>query len=220
MSRVGGPRIAAAVVVLAAVGVLLGYLAGLSSHDEPRENDKAATPLVAASPSAPIDAPVTVKPDNDYPALGVDLEYVDTTLGAGSFELTLPVPAGWFGSEPAPGEMRWTPEEGGPDNTYQLRVEQVSDEHQSMDSVVDQRAHTLDTAAALSDVEVLSKTSDTLTVTYVDGNGYRRIQILRWIQPRNSGEAEVEIAVAGRMVDRNGLDRLIDYVSDRIVPAA
>lgn len=218
MSRVGGPRIAAAVVALAVVGTVVGYLAGLWSHDEPNESGK-ATPLVASSPSAPIDLPVKVKPDNDYPTLGVDLEYEDATLGSGDFALKLPVPAGWYGSEPAPGEMRWSPEEGGPENTYQLRVEQVSDEHQPISSVVDKRAQTLESASALSEVEVLSKTSDTLTVSYVDGSGHRRIQILRWIQPRNSGEAEVEIAVAGRMVDRNGLDRLIDYVSDRIVPA-
>lgn len=218
MSRLGGQRIAGAIIALAVVGTVVGYLAGLWSHDEPNESGK-ATPLMASSPSAPIDPPVKIKPDNDYPPLGVDLEYEDATLGSGDFAVTLPVPTGWEGHPIAAGETRWYPSDADPNTMYALRVKQVSGEHTAVESMVEKKERALDSASSVKDFEVLSKSSDTLTVSYVDADSkLLRVQILRWIEPRGSGEAEIEIAVAGRMVDRNGLDRLIDYVSDRIAP--
>lgn len=213
MSRVGGPRIAAAVVALAVVGTVIGYLAGLWSHDEPNESGK-ATPLVASSPSAPINLPVDFKPDNDYPTLGVDLEYVDATLGSGNFQVTLPVPTGWTESESALVEKTWSPP-GDSRFTYRLRVELVGSEHASIEAMVTKREKELASATGIDDFKVISRSADSLSHTYVKDK-HLRLEMRRWVAPFGSSEAEVEISVVGRMKDRDGLDRLLDRVTDGI----
>lgn len=217
MSRLGGPRIVAAVVALAVIGTVVGYLAGLWSHDEPNESGK-ATPLMASSPSAPIEPPVQVKPDNDFPALGVDLTYIDATMGTPPYRIGLKVPEGWEQHDVNLIEKNWRPE-GDPDKTYKMRVTQISAEHQTIPARLAFREQRLAAASDVRDFKVVLRTNDSLRYTYVDRDGYLRFAIETWVSPFGTSEAEVEIAVTGRMVDEDGLDRLVDHVSDRVVDA-
>lgn len=220
MSRLGGPRIVAAIIVLAVIGTVVGYLAGLWSHDEPTESGK-ATPLMASSPSAPIDPPIEVKPDNDYPTLGVDLKYVDATMGTPPYRIGLKVPEGWKQNDVNLIEKNWRPEgdEDQTDKTYKLRVSQIAAEHQTIPERLASREQKLAAASGVREFKVVLRTADSLRYTYVDSDGYLRFAIETWVSPFGTTEAEVEIAVTGRMVDEDGLDRLIDYVSDRVVNA-
>lgn len=209
----------AAVIALAAVGALVGYLVGLWSHTDPRHVDKAATPLVAASPSAPIDPPVKVKPDNDdYPPLGVDLKYTDATLGSPPYQIGLKVPEDWEQHDIGPIEKRWTLVDD-PDKTYGMRVTQIQTDHQTIAKRLESREKKLAAASDVRDFKVVLRTADSLRYTYVDRDGYLRFAIETWVSPFGTSEAEVEIAVTGRMVDEDGLDRLIDHVADRVVKA-
>ncbi|WP_109509477.1 hypothetical protein [Nocardioides speluncae] len=218
MSRVGGPRIVTAVVALAAVGALVGYLAGVWSQADPSYADEAATPLVAVSPSAPIEPPVQIEPDNDFPALGVDLEYVDTTIGTPPYRIGLKAPAGWKENFVNLIEKNWRPADD-PGRTYKLRVELVASEHQKVPERLASREQALAAASDVREFKVILRTSDSLRYTYVDGDGYLRFGIETWVSPFGTSEAEVEIAATGRLVDEDGLDRLIDYVADRVVNA-
>ena len=206
-----GIRRLGAVLALATAGVVVGFAAASLSHEGPAALGGPAVPVEAVSPSVPVDPPATVLPDPAAPPLGTDLEFRSATVGGRAFGVTVPVPVGWQLFSLASAENRWTLP-GNPEHSYNLRVEMVFGQRQTIEQIMESRTADLST---LLEFEVLDRTDDTLVFRYVDATQHARLQSLRWISPRATGTAEVEVAVSGRLVDADGLAALLDRVSTR-----
>lgn len=200
-----------AMLALVPVGAALGFVAANLSHEGPAASAGPAVPVAAVSPSVPVDPPVTVLPDPTMAPLATDLEFRTATVGGRAFGVAVPVPVGWQKFSLASAEDRWTPP-GNPDHSYSLRVEIVFGQRQTITQIMESRTEDL---ASLSEFEVVDQTRDTLAFRYVDATRHARVQIVRWISPRATGTAEVEVAVSGRLVDEEGLAALLATVTDR-----
>ena len=198
-----------ALLALAPVGVALGFVTANLSHEGPTAVGGAAEPVVAVSPSVPVDPPATVLPDPPMAPLGTDLDFRSATVGGRAFGVTVPVPDRWQKFSLASAENRWTLP-GNPDHGYSLRVEMVFGQRQTVAQILEARAADLST---LPEFEVLDRSADTLVFRYIDSTQHARLQMLRWISPRDTGTAEVEVAVSGRMVDEDGLAVLLEKVT-------
>jgi hypothetical protein len=197
-------------VLLVVVGVAAGLALGFQQRPTVATGETAA-PLPAESPAIPIDPPPSVAPDPATPpALAPGLPTHQEIVGGRQFGVAVPVPNGWERFELAAAENRWTAP-GNPPTTYSMRVEVVFGERRSIPQIMSLRAEDLDAA---SDFTIQEQTDDTLVFTYIDATSHRRLQMLRWVAPRGSGTAEVEVAVVGRMRDEAGLADLLDAVSD------
>ncbi len=108
--------------------------------------------------------------------------------------------------------MRWTLP-GNPPTSYSLRVEMVFGERQTIEQIMSERSEALDGSI---DFTVVFQDDDTLVFTFIDETHHRRLQMLRWLAPRGTGTAEVEVALNGRMRDEAGLAALLETVSDGI----
>ena len=199
-----------ALLALAPVGVGLGIVTANLTNEGPTPVGGAAVPVVAVSPSVPVDPPATVLPDPPAPPLGTDLEFRSATVGGRAFGVTVPVPEGWQKFSLASAENRWTLP-GNPEHSYSLRVEMVFGQRQTVAQILESRAADLST---LPEFEVLDRTDDTLAFRYIDSTQHARLQLVRWISPRDTGTAEVEVAVSGRMVDEDGLAALLETVTN------
>jgi hypothetical protein len=199
-----------AAVLLAVVGVAAGLALGFLQRPSVATGETAA-PLSAESPAIPIDPPPSVAPDPATPpALAPGLPTHEEVVGGRTFGVAVPVPDGWARFDLAAAENRWTLP-GNPPTSFSLRVEVVFGERKSVPQIMSLRAEDLDSA---SDFTITEQTEDTLVFTYIDETDHRRLQMLRWVSPRGTGTAEVEVAVVGRLRDEAGLADLLDVVSD------
>ncbi len=197
------------VLLLGALGLGVGLAVafGLRPTAAPAES---AAPLPAASPSVPLDPPPSIAPDPDRPPLPTSLRTEEELVGGQLFGVVVPVPVGWDGTSLASAESRWTLP-GNPASTYSLRVEMVFGERLTIEEIMSERSEALDDAV---DFTVVSQDDDTLVFTYIDETDHLRLQMLRWLSPRGTGMAEVEVAVNGRMRDEAGLEALLDSVTE------
>jgi hypothetical protein len=204
-----GWRGPAALVLLIAIGVIGGYAGAQTWQDEP-DAAGVAEPVAATSPSVPVDPAPVILPDPEAPALEPDLPTHEEVLGSGGFTVTVPVPDGWNRTDLGPAEARW----GVPDiplHTYVLRVEQVTSQRESIDSILTDRIADLD--GTTEDLVVVDQTSDSLEFTYLS-DGYLRFGFLRWLDLTGSGHANLEIAVTGREQDVEGARALVETVAE------
>ncbi|MFN8192926.1 MAG: hypothetical protein U0R80_01420 [Nocardioidaceae bacterium] len=209
-----------ALVALALVGGGGGYAvaasAGTSHGTEPR-------PLVASDPSFPQAIPITVKADPDYPTLlpGVPLRRV--RLGA-TYGASVEVPRGWLRNDTGVlGEWNYAPA-GSPLNSYVLRVKLVGSQRSTIGSALTERMARLQAAEAIKRFHLEDQGPDSFVATYVQVDpendefaGYARLTMERFLTLPGSGNAEVEVAVTGRLSDRAGLADLLQRVSDSVV---
>lgn len=196
-------------LALALVGAAAGFAAADLAPEDPTAVGGTAIPVPASSPSIPVDPPARVLPDPPAPPLDPALTYRPATVGGRLFGVTVPVPQGWEKFSLASAENRWTLP-GNPDHSYSLRVEMVFGQRQTIAQILAARAADLQ---SLTEFTVLDRSADTLVFRYIDSTEHARLQILRWIAPRATGTAEVEVAVSGRLVDEEGLQALLDTVA-------
>jgi hypothetical protein len=199
---------------LLGVGVVGGYAAASARADLAVTTGPAA-PVVASSPSVPVDPLPPVTPDPAVAALGTDLPLHEETLGAGGFAVRVPVPDGWVRNNSEVNEAKWKVA-GNPSNTFVLRIERVASQRQTIAAVLAQRIVDIDAEQPF--FEVLEKTNDSLQVRYVF-DGYLRYGLLTWLDLSGSGDAEVEVAVTGRERDLPGLQALMSDVVAGVHPA-
>ncbi len=196
--------------LLLAIGVAVGF--GASWTLGANQNGAGPAAPVPASPSLPVDPVPELLDDPDFPPLATGLPLVRQSVGAGDFQMTLPVPRGWSYFENSLNEWQWRPPDQ-PSFGYVLRVEQVLSNRRSIAWTLDQRLAEL--REDESNVEVLAQTRDSLHFTFVTAN-HLRYGYLRWLDLTGSDNAQVEIAVTGREVDDPGMADLIARVGSGV----
>ena len=200
----------AVLALLLAIGVAAGFGASWVLGENP-SGDGTAAP-VPASPSLPVDPVPEVLPDPQTPPLEAGVPLVSQSVGAGDFQMTLPVPKGWTFSENSLNEWQWRPP-GQPDFGYVLRVEQVLSNRRSIEWTLGRRIDEL--REDETNVEVLDQTNDSLHFSFITSNHLRHGH-LRWLDLTGSDNAQVEIAVTGRERDDPGMADLIARVGSGI----
>jgi hypothetical protein len=198
----------AAAVALLVTGVVAGYAA--ASALEPEADARSTSdPVVAVSPSLPVDPRPTLTAQPAVPALGTDLPMAWGALGGGGFRVTYPVPAGWARISSSTNEVKWKKPKN-PADTYILRVGRLVSREKTTVEMVEERMDDLRDDKARFTVE--ERTANSLEFTYVS-DGFLRHGFLVWLDVRATGFADVEIAVTGRGIDAPGAEELITRVA-------
>lgn len=203
-------RLLGVALVLAVAGLAGGWYASDAISEEPATID-VLSPVIGRSPSFPSDPPVNVLPDPTTATLSAALPHHRERVGTKGFGLRLPVPDGWGRTDTSLSEAKWFLPNA-PLNTYLLRVKIVSGLHQSVEMALGDRRVTL--ASVVTDFDLESVTADTFVASYVNDN-YRRLAMERFIA--KDGEVFATIAVIGRLSDRDGLQDLLERVTDGLV---
>lgn len=219
-------RVLVAVLVALLVGAGAGWAVAAAQDDEtaasgPVQGEVAPVP---ASPSLPV-AQVMPDPDDDPLATGLDLVPVTLTAtvdGEGEGEddepapaLDLYVPDGW--AEDFDGVATWKyTVPANSINAYQLRVEIVTGQGETVSGALRRRTAELGSAEAqgnMSDVRIeIDPTGDGFSASLIDIGGYRRVSFERFY-PGPDGLAFATVAVSGREQDRGGMKDLIDRIT-------
>jgi hypothetical protein len=194
------------------IGLPIGALGERVLRGEPAP--MSSKPMAARSPSVPGAVPITVAADpSDPPALSTRLNYQQVTLGTEPFTSTFEVPADWEAIPLEAGETRWTPP-GSPEDTHSIRVERIVSERQTSQQMVDSRAIELAQDTSVTDLKIITRSSDALTYSYLNQRDRRRWGMLRWLAPGAGELAELEVAVVGREMDRLGLAKLLEHTAE------
>lgn len=203
-----------ALLLLIAAGGGAGYAAG-AYLDQPPASAGAPHPVAASGPAYPYTPPVSVLPDPEDPPLRAPFTTRQVQLGLELFGVRFPVPRGWDRHDIGPGEARWTP----PDNpdVYYLRVEQVAGQTRTPQQMVDLRIADLHDDTRITDLRIVTSSEDELSFTFVLAD-YRHLSVIRWVSPRGSANAELEIAATGRVTDRAGLEALVGLIAATATP--
>jgi len=197
---------------------ILGGAAGWAYADqgaEPTISRAVPVPLSASDPALPFTPPEVTKPDSDLPPLPVSYSTTDQKLGPpGDGGVAVPVPNGWDRFNFADGyQARWTAP-GNPSGSYSIRV-QVLDVPRSLEQMVAARAAELPLDDRIEDLDIPSgQTGDTLRATFIL-DGYRRLQITRWLTFDGNG-IDLEISATGRLIDDRGLQALVSKVATEV----
>ncbi len=203
-------------IALVLIGGGVGY-AGAREAGRGESVDGSPTPIDATEPSYPFTPPLEFAPDPDTPAqLTGPFKTREAVLGSEPFGLAFPVPTDWERQDLGLGEARWGLP-GDPANTYSIRVELVASQTRTIARTIDLRVVDLRDATGITGLTVLERTEDSLTFSFVL-NDHLRISVIRWVSPRGTSAAEAEIAATGRMRDREGIEALVDLVSNSIHP--
>lgn len=201
-------RGAALLALLLALGLVGGFGASWALGELPR-GDGAPAPVVAASPSLPVDPVPDLLRDPDYPTLEPGTPLVPGRVGSGGFRMVLPVPQGWTFSENSLNEWQWRPPDQ-PSFGQVMRVEQVLSNRRSISWTLDRRIDELNEDE--QNVTILEQTERSLHFTFVTSNHLRH-GFLTWLDVTGSDDAQVEIAVTGRARDAEGMADLISRVA-------
>lgn len=194
--------------LLLALGAAVGFGGSMAVAENPTSRS-AASPVVAHSPSLPVDPVPDLLPDPTHPALVPGLALARQTVGTGDFQMTLPVPKDWDFSVNSLNEWQWRPPDQ-PDFGYVLRVEQVLSNRRSIDWTLERRIDELDEDE--DNFEILDQTADSLHFSYVTANHLRH-GYLTWLDLTGSDNAQVEIAVTGRKGDDAGMADLVARIA-------
>lgn len=196
-----------AVVTLLAAGIVGGFAIAEVLQSSPVTSGT-PQPVTAASPSFPSDPREPLESDPPQAPLERNIPLRQVDLGSEIDRIVFPAPQGWSRLGQLSNEVKYK-KAGNPTNTYVLRVEQVTSDHEQItDMILDRIA---DLRRDEEQVKVLYRTHDQLEVSYVHDN-YRRFALYTWLDVRLSGQAEVEIAITGRSVDVPGMRDLMARV--------
>ena len=197
------------VAVLLVAGAAGGFGASLALAENPTAVG-AGVPVVAHSPSLPVDPAPSLVPDPAFASLATSLDLVDRRVGGkGGFRMTVPVPKGWDEVANSLNEWKWRPPDQ-PEFGYVLRVEQVLSQRDTVARILANRKVALDQDE--SSVEFVDETSNSLHFTYVT-ESHLRHGFLIWLDVTGSGFAQVEVALTGREVDVPGMQDLVTRVA-------
>jgi hypothetical protein len=200
----------AVLVALLAIGTGSGYAASGSTRDT-TVGVGVPSPVPAARPEMPIEAPKPYEPDPDDPPLRPDLALTPARLGVGKFEITFPAPSGWTRNANASNEWKWK-QPGTSNNSYVMRIEQINSQDITIEDAIDIRIERL--RDEQQDVVIVDRGGDSLEYTYRSNEGNARHSFMRWLDLDASGQADVEIVVHGRERDVAGTRDLIRRVGD------
>ncbi len=194
------------------LGSGVGYAASSSARDSPIGSGVPA-PVAAAGPSLPTDPVTPYEPDSTEPALQPDLPLTTDSFGSGDSRITYPVPQGWRKNPRATNEAKWK-NPGTSNNTYVLRVEQITSQHVTVDAAL--TAHLEETEADQDDFVPVDRGTNWLEYTYRSDEGNARHSFIRWRDLDGDEEADVEIVVHGRAADVEGARALIRRVAEGV----
>ncbi len=197
-------------LLLVAGGV--GGWAYAETSSAPTPSETAPTPVSAADPAIPYTAPEVTKPDSDLPPLTASPITHDEKLGlpGEGGGVMVPVPNGWVRTDlRVPNEARWQPP-GEIEGLHGVRVH-VVDLPRTLEQAVDERAAALPGDPNISDLRIRDQSVDTLRATFII-NGYRRLQVTRWLSFDGNG-VDLEISATGRLIDEQGLDALVAKIA-------
>lgn len=201
-------------LALGLVGAAGGYGLGVARQEQPTTLPVAA-PVPASSPSYPV-IPILVLPDPAFPTLEPGLRLHPVTVGSPPFDLRLPIPRGWIRTNPTSGEWHWYPPPTFVKNTYFVRVKLLGNLFQTVAASLDARVSALESADGVADLQIESRTADSLVTSYV-ASGYRRVSMERYIAD-GTGTTYASIAVIGRERDRPGLADLFRRIPAGATP--
>ena len=195
-------------VALVALGAGSGY--AVSVRDDGPGGSGVADPVAADGPGLPVDPPAPTVEDPDDPPLEPGIEMTTGSLGAGDFMITFPVPAGWRTNTNATNEAKWK-QPGTSNNSYVMRVEQITSQDLTIEQAVDNRVARL--YAEQAGVTIEDRGPNSLEYTYRSNEGNARHSFMRWVDTDADGQADVEIVVHGRERDVPGTSDLIERVA-------
>ena len=194
--------------LLLALGAGGGFGMSLTTASNPVEGGTAA-PVVAQSPSLPVDPAPDLVDDPTTAPLATALPLVDRTVGRGTGIVHLSVPRDWVRSDLGPDEWTWRPPDQ-PKYAYVLRVEQVRGDRDPISRVLANRKIALDEDEV--NLQLVDETTDSLHFTYT-ADDHLRHGLLRWVAVPGTATAQVEVAISGRQVDVPGMQDLIARVA-------
>ena len=192
-----------AVVALLTAGSVGGFALGTYLEATPVTTG-IPDPVIAADPSIPVDPPAPLREDPASPPLPTGLPMRDVRVGTDADSFVFPAPQGWSRIDTSSNEVKYK-QPGNPTNTYVLRVEQVTSDHEQIRDILAARIDELEREE--EDVKILNRTYDSIEFSYVN-DGYHRFGIVYWLDINRSGQAEAEIAVTGRERDVPGMREL------------
>lgn len=196
------------------LGLVSGYGARAALTDDPVTPAR-QRPMAASGPRVPVNLALQIEPDpTTPPPLDTSFQTRRETLGAPPFVYAFPVPKTWLRHDIGAGEARFALP-GDPTNTYYARVELVAGQTRTPLQSVQDRISGLHEDTRISQIAVLSQTTDSLEVSFVLDH-HLKVSIIRWVSPGGEQYAEVEIAATGRMADRHGLQTLVEQMSTRV----
>lgn len=216
------------VLLALVVGVGAGVGAAYAMRPDP-ESSGTARP-VPALPSVPTDEPYA--PDIDFPALGKIDSFDTYRIGNTIQTWQYAVPQGWVAfavsnkgdifipSEKVSryDEVRFRPAGEPPAGGYSLRVKAIDNHKAPADEIIDRIAGF--ERAYGDDYEVLSsdKTDGTVAFSFRTKDDYFRYNFFRWFTAPGATEATLEMSIAGRAVDEEGLRTLFQQFANRARP--
>lgn len=216
--RVGVTLLALVLGAVAGAATAYGTRPGHTSIGSP-------SPVPAQSPSVPGEKPY--EPDIAWPALesttAWDHYRIDNTLAAWEYA----VPKGWWAYR-IPGDVR-TPFPEVPDydevrfrpphepvlGGFSLRVKIIDNHETPTDEILDRIAGFERT---YDDFDVLDQTDDAVYLSFRDESNHFRFNFFRWFAAPGVNEATLEMSVAGRAVDQDGLYDLFDQFAEQAHP--
>jgi len=211
------------------VGASLGLGAAYATRPEP-DASGTPSPVPAGRPSVPTDDPYAA--DIDYPPLGEVSEF-DTYRIGGAPQLQTweyAVPAGWVADAVTPNgdraittdvvddyiEVRFRPEGEPPVGGYSLRVKSINDHRPTEDEVL---LKISDFERLYQDVEILEQTDSTVFLTFrTDEEDRLRYNFFHWFEVPGSDVATLEMSLAGRAEDEEGMHALFEQFAERAQP--
>lgn len=205
-----GWRGPATLALLLAVGAAGGYATSGALADPPRGSG-VAEPVVARSPSIPVDPATPAAPDPDDEALQPGIPLTTESLGRGRSSITYPVPEGWRSTNLAANEVKWK-QPGTSNNTYVMRIEQMVSQDLTIPQATEARVAKLEEEQDA--VRIVARGPSSLEYTYRSDEGTARHTFMRWLDLSGSGLAEVEIVVHGRERDVPGTRELVRRVAE------
>lgn len=205
------PRRLGVLALLAALGVGAGFGLGAMLDDDGPERFDDAAPVAASSPSVPSNPEVKVQEDPDSAPLETDLPTHLEKVGFKPSVVRVPVPDDWILNNTTAGEWKWRDPVQPADNTFFLRIRQVSNTFQEVSAAVERRIDDLSGAESVSSFELESQSSDAFVANYVS-LGYRRVAMESFVSTDGNDQVDLYIAVIGRERDRAGLADLLAEV--------
>lgn len=215
-------RVIGLFLVLLLLGLGAGYAVASSTTEEPGRL-AGPEPLPAVSPAAPTVTPIEVEEDPDVPPLATNLPVVRELLQNGRQQPGIRVdrPEGWRPSAHGPGQREW----GWSDpsnlfNTYKLRIELLKGTNTSVAGAKGARLAELESAfedGNFQSFTIESNVANTFVVSYIDDEGYLRVEMDRFVILDDTQDAYAVVAVTGRDRDRRGIEDLVIRTAQSMV---
>ena len=220
LSDVNG-RVIGLFLVLLLLGLGAGYALADATTGEPGRL-AGPEPLPAVSPAVPTVAAIETKPDPDDPALPLNLPVESALLQNGKrlpgIQVNLPI--GWTESHNTKSNEWNYADPDRSTNTYKLRINLLKGSHLSVSGAKGARIAALQSTLEdgnFRSFHVESNVANTIVVSYIDLQGYFRVEMDRFVVLDDTEDAYAVVAVTGRDGDRRGIEDLVSRTAQSMV---